>query len=450
MAAVPELSAHGRARRRIPRPPGRPLVGDLAAYQHDPIGWMVGARVAYGDVVQLAPGIVVLFDPDATHRVLSETNVNYVVDSGRLAGARSRRERLSRLSTWKLIRRDLWHGFDSELVDAHVRRYREWMGGADLDRDAGLVDVCRDLCGRGIVDFYLGGDRGTAALVTEIRAAADQLFARSLETLDRAEARVRWWPRPHAARADSANQRLVELLGEVIRQRAAERRSAPARDALDVLLAACGGVADDGLLGTLRMALFASHGVPGVALSWLLLRLAADAGLRTRVLDELDGDPMVTGSVATDIPYTMAVIRETLRLHPPQWILSRTAVQDTEIGGYRVKAGWEVVMCPYLLHRDPGAWAEPERFDPGRWLNATPHPRHSYLPFGSGTRICPGSQLGILQMVSAVQQLFTHYELSLPQFDTVTPAFTTLLHPANVTPGWHRRPEHRSQGGPTS
>ncbi|MEU1998811.1 cytochrome P450 [Nocardia gamkensis] len=402
---------------------------------------MVAARVAYGDVVQLAPGIVVLFDPEAVHRVLTETNVNYVVDSGRLAGARSRRERLSRLDTWKLVRRDLWHGFDTELVDAHIRRYREWMSSELVDRDAGLVDVCRDLCGRGIVDFYLGGDSGTAALVGEIRAAADQLFARSLESLDRAEARVPWWPRPRAARAGSADRRLVELLGEAIRRRAAARRSARPRDGLDVLLAACGGAADDRLLATLRMALFASHGVPGVALSWLLLRLAGDAGQRTRVLGELGDHPTVTGSVATDFPYTMAVIRETLRLHPPQWILSRTAVRDTEIGGYRVKAGWEVVMCPYLLHRDPGAWAEPERFDPGRWSDAIPHPRHSYLPFGSGPRICPGSQLGILQMVLAVQQLFTRYELSLPEFDTVTPAFTTLLQPANVTPMWRRRRE---------
>lgn len=58
------------------------------------------------------------------------------------------------------------------------------MGSELVDRDAGLVDVCRDLCGRGVVDFYLAGDSGTAALVGEIRAAADQLFARSLESLD--------------------------------------------------------------------------------------------------------------------------------------------------------------------------------------------------------------------------------------------------------------------------
>ncbi|MGK8487796.1 cytochrome P450 [Nocardia asiatica] len=260
------------------------------------------------------------------------------------------------------------------------------------------------------------------------------MFAGSYSAIDRAEARVRWLPRPAAAAADSANQRLVQLLAECVELRAGAPPPTTPRDLLDVLLHSAEPRSKEQVLAVLRMSMFAAPGVPGIALSWLLLRLAEHPGIRARVTEELGRSRLTAAGLPAEAAYTIAVIRETLRLHPPQWILSRTAVRPTELAGYRMKPGHEVIMCPYLLHRDRRYWIEPDHFDPDRWSSgAVAHHRHAYIPFGSGTRVCPGSHLGIIEMVLAARHITAAANLRLPQLAQVAPQFATLLQPGDMT-----------------
>ncbi len=412
------------------------FVGDLAEYQRDPLTWLQRVQPTEGDGARLARGIVAVFEPDTVHRVLAETNTNFVIDSGGIAGARGRRTRLARLPAWMQVRRELWRGFRDDIVDAHIARSPQWLLPDDLNsRGTGLVETCRDLCGRGIADFCLGGDARTQDLISDIHAAAKDLFASSYSAIDRAEARVRWLPRPAAAAADSANRRLVELLAECIELRASAPRPAVPRDLLDVLLHDAEPRSKDQILAVVRMSMFAAPGVPGVALSWLLLRLADHPEIRERVTAELGRSRLTAAGLSAEAAYTISVIRETLRLHPPQWILSRTAVRTTELAGYRMKPGHEVIMCPYLLHRDHRYWTEPEHFDPDRWASGVGAPRkHAYIPFGSGTRICPGSHLATVEMVLAARHITTAGNLHLPRLAQVTSQFATLLQPGDIPP----------------
>jgi cytochrome P450 len=75
-----------------------------------------------------------------------------------------------------------------------------------------------------------------------------------------------------------------------------------------------------------------------------------------------------------------------LRLYPPVWIISRMAVADDEIDGYAIPAGSLVCISPYLLHRNPRTWDEPERFEPRRF--ADPNSDHALLAFSAGRRHC--------------------------------------------------------------
>ena len=75
-------------------------------------------------------------------------------------------------------------------------------------------------------------------------------------------------------------------------------------------------------------------------------------------------------------------------------ILTRQAQQEDEVGGYHVPAGADVLVCPYALHRHPGFWEDPERFDPAR---SGSRPSYAYLPFGAGPRFCVGNSLGMME-----------------------------------------------------
>ncbi len=89
------------------------------------------------------------------------------------------------------------------------------------------------------------------------------------------------------------------------------------------------------------------------------------------------------------------VVKEALRLYPPVWIISRRAVADDEIAGRPIPAGSDVFISPYLMHRDPALWPEPERFLPQRF-EAT-EPPYQYLPFGAGPRLCIGDHLALVE-----------------------------------------------------
>jgi cytochrome P450 len=93
------------------------------------------------------------------------------------------------------------------------------------------------------------------------------------------------------------------------------------------------------------------------------------------------------------------IIQEAMRLHPPVWMLSRLAQDDDEVGGYRVPAGSDVLICPYTLHRHPEFWDRPDRFDPERFAPdaVADRPRYAYIPFGAGPRFCVGSHLGLME-----------------------------------------------------
>lgn len=142
---------------------------------------------------------------------------------------------------------------------------------------------------------------------------------------------------------------------------------------------------------------------------WLWLVLAdhpeVDRRLRAEVR-EVIGDRRPTFADLERLSYTKLVIQETMRLYAPVWMFPRFANQDTVIGGYRIPARSPVILSPYVTHRDPALWPDPERFDPERFLpeRAAGRPKGAYYPFGGGPRMCLGAAFAMMeaQLITAM------------------------------------------------
>lgn len=157
--------------------------------------------------------------------------------------------------------------------------------------------------------------------------------------------------------------------------------------------------------------LLAGHETTASLLAWAVRAVDRDPRVKDLIRVEaeaaLGNEPSTTPSeLFGSLPYTTAVIHEVMRLHPPVWLISRTAVLEDLVGGYAVPRGADVLICPYALHRDPRAWEEPDRFLPERFLAPT-HNRHrySYIPFGAGPRNCIGQRLGLTESVVFLARL---------------------------------------------
>ncbi len=430
------------ASRAIPGPRGKWFVGDVVAYQRDRLAWLTASRAEYGDVVRLSPDIVVVHDAELAHEVLVSTNDLYTVDNMLGSGRRQRALNEAHLKVWMPVRRDVWRAIADRITQLHVVR-------AIADLDAGLrhhserrVDIvatCRSMLGVAIVDFCFGGGAGAGELTT-LCEAADDLFLSALRALVNGEGRVAWSRRPAARAAMAANRRLLELLERLVRRRWADGAPDEPRDLLDGLIdGPMSDVEVDHTVHVLRTIMFASHGVPGAAFSWIALLLAEHPEVAAQVADETGDVELAHAAIdPAALPYTKATIKEALRLYPPQWLLTRSTAQPVDIGGYPVRAGTEVLICPYLMHRNPRWWDDPERFDPSRWLGAErPHARHAYIPFGAGPRVCPGSLLAGVQLTVATALLARGYRLDLPRLASVRPGTDGLMLPIGVTGSWH-------------
>ena len=125
------------------------------------------------------------------------------------------------------------------------------------------------------------------------------------------------------------------------------------------------------------------------------------------------------------------MIDEVLRLYPPTWLTARTASDNDELGGYKIPGGALILLSPYVTHRHPACWEEPERFDPDRFLpaRAAGRPAFAYFPFGGGPRRCIGSAFATIEIQLILVQVAQRYRLGLLPGARVIPTGGLTLRP---------------------
>ena len=122
----------------------------------------------------------------------------------------------------------------------------------------------------------------------------------------------------------------------------------------------------------------------------------------------------------TDLPRLVSAQRfvlEVLRLYPSVPHLSRVAIAATELGGYSLPAGTTVLISPWVTHRDPRWFEDPEQFRPERWADGLAErlPRFTFFPFGGGARVCIGQPFAMMEIVLALAAIAQRYHFTLSE-----------------------------------
>jgi cytochrome P450 len=251
------------------------------------------------------------------------------------------------------------------------------------------------------------------------------------------------WPTPRNRRFRAARARLDSTVYRIIAER---RRSGEDRgDLLSVLLrshsvpqdADDGGFMTDRQVRDEAMTLFlAGHETTANALSWTWYLLAQHPQVYARLRAEVDMVLAGRSPTLADLealPYTLRVLKESMRLYPPAYIMLRYTIAPITVGGHRVPRGALLVLSPYTLHRRPDCFPDPERFDPERFAPEAEArlPRNAYLPFGAGPRSCIGNHFALMEahLVLATLAQRVTFELVRGQRVDTEPLIT--LRPRN-------------------
>ncbi|MEV0374003.1 cytochrome P450 [Streptomyces sp. NPDC050636] len=175
--------------------------------------------------------------------------------------------------------------------------------------------------------------------------------------------------------------------------------------------------------------LVAGHETTATTLTWLYLLLDRYPAAREQAL-AAGGEGSAQRRQAIQ-----ALIHETLRLYPSAWILPRYAAEDDTLAGYAIEAGTDILICPYLTHRDPELWPDPESFAPRRFTTPDGRPTHpgAYLPFGIGPRACLGLQFALRESTVLLEHLLPAHTLAFQSTPTKA-EYSITVRPAGPTP----------------
>ena len=178
----------------------------------------------------------------------------------------------------------------------------------------------------------------------------------------------------------------------------------------------------------------AGHETTAQALSWTFYLLSQHPDVERKLHNELV--TVLAGRTPryedlAQLCYTRMVIEESMRLFPPAHIISRQPVADDEVLGHRIPAGSEVMILPWLLHRKPALWENPDCFDPERFApeRAPRRPRFAYIPFGAGPRICIGAAFAMAEAMILLATIAQPYRLRLKPGFPVEPQGLITLRP---------------------
>ena len=199
---------------------------------------------------------------------------------------------------------------------------------------------------------------------------------------------------------------LSKLIMELVNRRRASNE--PRDDLLAMLISARDRKSDEPmpdkqLLDEVMTLIVAGHETTASALNWMWYLISQHADIEHKLhaeVDALSRTPVSTEE-ATQLAHTRRIIEETLRLYPPGWLLTRRSINADRIGGYEIDQGTDVFISPYLIHRNPNYWTEPDRFDPDRFTEfaAASRNRFCYLPFALGPRACIGEHFAMIEMI---------------------------------------------------
>ncbi len=258
-------------------------------------------------------------------------------------------------------------------------------------------------------------------------------------------------PLPAARRFIRGRDRLDATIYRLIEAR---RQSGEDRgDLLSMLLLSQDNEGDGGMMTDRQLRdeamtiLLAGHETTANALVWAFYLLSQHPEVERRLHDELDalGDAPLGAADVARLPYTRAVLAETMRLYPPAWIVGRRVMQEYQLGPHTLAPRTIVLMSQWVMHRDPRWWPEAERFTPERWLTGgsahhEARPKFSYFPFGAGPRICIGEQFAWMEGILAIATIARRWRLRLvPGHRVVPQPIVTLRAKHGMRMTAHRR-----------
>jgi pentalenene oxygenase len=429
-------------------PGGRRLLGHALEFRRDPLRLFQRAR-EHGDVVRIRFGpfsIYLLNDPGAIRQALVgqagklEKGINFgrakrLIGNGLVMSGGEDHRRQRRLMQPAFHRGEIARYLDT-MREVAVPRIDGWADGGTLSFDQEMRSITLTVLTRTLLSSDIGAE-AIGEIERLLRVLLTELLPEGIVANIPALA---WVPTRSNRRFDAANRRLGTMLAGIIDGYRAG--GADHGDLMSIMISARDdetgtGMTSQQLRDEAMTLVIAGSETTGNSLAWACYLLSRHPEIQERLQQE--ADRVLAGRDAgyddlAQLPFTRAVVTETLRLYSPVWVLPREAVADVELGGYQLRAKSRILFSPFALNRDARVHRDPDRFDPGRWAAdyTRTEMRASFFPFGQGNRNCIGEGFAWTEAILLLSAIAARWQLRLADGAEVHPVVSSTLVPSEL------------------
>lgn len=422
-------------------PKERSMLGSLTAFRRNPTGMLIDYWQRYGDLYRMRLGpypVYVVTHPDHAQHVLVDNHSNYsrgkffknferIIGKG-LVSIEGEEWKKHRRTMQPSFQRNYVTNYAEAAIQGALRMLETWDLNAGDDRP---FDAAFDLFQLVLTTF------GQSLYSTDLSPYADDFIPYAHEGSLQLIQNVllpEWVPTPKNLQLKEVRRLFDRMVAGVIGEH--QGANSGARDVVSALLEqqSNGSLTLEQVHYELLTLLFVGTDTTTAALSWAMYILSVYPEVQQRMYEE--ARDVLNGRTPTidDLPelaYTKRVIQEVLRLYPPVWILTRDPIEDDMIGGCKIPAGSTVMVNPYLVHRHPAFWGNPEAFNPDRFLEPQMKEQHrcAFIPFGAGQHQCIGMHSAMQQMHLTLPMIVQRFRVHMEPSGTVTPSPSLTLHP---------------------
>jgi cytochrome P450 len=366
-----------------PGPKGLPIIGNLEAFEEDRLGFILKCRRDYGDIVRYNSKSYIIYHPDDLEQVFSRTNKEFVIGFDVFQRGIDQ----DHTNAFMLYRQAITKGFRKSLINAFLPNIEMIVRNvASYWNQSPYINVLHEMekiTGSAIAMYSFGRDgKYIPKLATELLDALIKIIGNPILL-------PKWIPTITSFRINRAKTQLFNEIRRIVEDRLNTDRNEG--DLISSLLnegLLNDEAENDRVLQALSATILAAHRVPASAISWTIYLLSKNAEVERLVREEVSS---IKSNFDLDVLAQCinleCVVKESLRLYPPTWLMDRQVNEDCEIGGYSISKGQEILFSPYAVHRDSRFYQEPEVFQPNRWVSQNfenKRPKYSYIPFGGG------------------------------------------------------------------
>ncbi len=425
------------------RPPfrkGLPILGMLPQFRRNPPQFLQNLARDHGDLVHYRLGhqdIYLVSNPDWIKDILVTHQTNFtksrflerakvLLGEGLLTSEGEFHRRQRRL-VQPAFHRDRLAGYASAMVECTARTRQQWTDGAQLDMSREMMRLTLAVVAKTLfsADVTSEADNIGGAL-TEVMGLFDMVMMPFSEWIEKLRL-------PSVRRFERARDFLDQTIYKIIAERRAGTEDKG--DLLSMLLLTqdedgSAGMSDKQIRDEALTLFLAGHETTANALMWTWYLLSQNPEASTKFYEEIDR--VLAGRLPafddlSKLKYTEGVFAEALRLYPPAWVIGRRTKADYSMGTFTVPARSILTLSPYVVHRDPRWFREPDRFQPERWSLPDDRPKFSYIPFGGGTRVCIGERFAWMEGVLLLATVAQKWRFKLaPGHPVETAALITL------------------------